>query len=511
MLGVLLFRDYGVSWDESVEHYYGVVNIKYIAKRFHLAASAGQPMPDLATYPDRDHGPAFDILVPIISRLFTSDTPRAYMLTRHLLIYSAFVLGVWSLYCLGRNRFNSWRFGLAGALALVLSPRLFAEGFYNGKDIVFLTLFALGMLFLTQLLERPTVTRAALLGVATGLAIDVRILGLLLVAFTLGMLALELFFRPRAEVPRWRWLAVGGVYLIAATVCTVAGWPYLWDAPLTNFWDAFQRLSRYPWLMSNFYLGQFVAGDQLPWHYAPVWILITTPLPYTCACVAGLVAWVSTWWQAGWVGLRSRENRLDLLFVGWLLGPILLVIVLRSVLYDGWRHLYFVYPALLLLALRGIYALCQAGQQRRTWRRVGIAAAVLASLEVGRTAVRMVLMHPHQQVYFSFLPPTMAERYFERDYWGLAYYQGLEWILAHEAKKHILISAPNPDPIDNNVLKLPEAQRQRIQFSPRHANQYQYFISGYRWHPQSYRDSVGQEVYSIRADGVKILSVFKKL
>ncbi|WP_324673711.1 glycosyltransferase family 39 protein [Hymenobacter sp. GOD-10R] len=510
-LGLALFRDYGVSWDEQVEHYYGVVSIKYIAKHLHPAAvQTGHEAPDLATFPDRDHGPAFEITVPIISRLLTSDSPRAYLLTRHLLIFSLSVLGTWALYRLGRAQFQDWRLGLLGATALVISPRFFAESFYNGKDIVFLALFTAAIYVLTLLLLRPTVTRALLLGLLTGLAIDVRILGLILVALTLGMLVLEAVFRPRTEVQRRRWLSIGVLYLAMAAMCTVSGWPYLWAAPLSNFLDAFQRLSRYPWLMSNFYLGEFVPSDQLPWHYSLVWILITTPVPYTAACLVGLVAWTRTLLRAGIAGLATRQNRLDLLFAGWLLGPILLVIVLKSVLYDGWRHLYFVYPALLLFGLRGVQALYRASRRQRTWRRVIVAAAVLATLEVGHTVVRMILMHPYQQVYFSFLPARVAEQYFERDYWGLAYRQGLEWILTQEAAPHISVSAPNPELIDNNTLMMSPEQRQRILHMPRQDDQYQYFMTNYRWHPQTYRDSVGQEVYSITADGIKILSVFKR-
>ncbi|GGF02225.1 hypothetical protein GCM10011383_11400 [Hymenobacter cavernae] len=510
-LGLLLYRDYGVSWDESVEHYYGVVNIKYITKRLYpAAANSGRKVQDLASSPDRDHGPAFEIVVPVVSRLFTSDSPRAYLLTRHLLVFSSFLLGVWSLYRLGRSRFQDWRLGLLGAAALVLSPRFFAESFYNGKDIVFLSLFTLGIYTLVRLIRRPTLAQALAQGLITGLATDVRILGLLLIPFTLGMLVLEAAFRPRTEVPRCKWLGFGLLYLGAAAAATIIAWPYLWEAPFSNFLEAFERLSHYPWQMTNFYLGQLVPADNLPWHYAPVWVLITTPLPYTFAGLAGVGAWLRTIIRGGLGSLAVRENRLDLLFIGWLIGPILMVVVLNSVLYDGWRHLYFIYPAMLLLGLRGVQAIYRASQQHLAWRRVALVAALVAALEVAHTAIRMVQMHPFQQVYFSFLPAATAQRYFERDYWGLAYRQGLEWILQHEPNARVLISSPNADPIDNNVLILKTEQRQRIQYVPLKTSQHQYFLTGYRWHPQSYHDSIGQEVYSITADGIKILSIFRR-
>ena len=45
---------------------------------------------------------------------------------------------------------------------------------------------------------------------------------------------------------------------------------------------------------------------------------------------------------------------LDFVFLALSVGPILIVVLLDSVLYDGWRQIYFVYPALVLTAMRGL-------------------------------------------------------------------------------------------------------------------------------------------------------------
>jgi hypothetical protein len=94
-------------------------------------------------------------------------------------------------------------------------------------------------------------------------------------------------------------------------------------------------MSHYKWTETNFYLGQFMPAKQLPWHYIPVWIACTTPVLY----VAGLAAGIYQVYQGGWARLRTWEGRLDLLLAGWLFGPVLLVVALSSVLYDGWRHM----------------------------------------------------------------------------------------------------------------------------------------------------------------------------
>jgi len=48
--------------------------------------------------------------------------------------------------------------------------------------------------------------------------------------------------------------------------------------------------------------------------------------------------------------------QLDSLFLLWVMAPLVAVIGPRSVVFDGWWHVYFIYPAL-LLAVRGVQAL----------------------------------------------------------------------------------------------------------------------------------------------------------
>jgi hypothetical protein len=113
---------------------------------------------------------------------------------------------------------------------------------------------------------------------------------------------------------------------------------------------------------------------------------------------------------------------------------------------------------------------------------------VLAGAELLLTAGRMAFMHPFEQTYFSYLPRRVVERSFERDYWGLAYRRGLEYLVARQPQGTIFIDATHH-------------YRGRAG---------RYFISGYRSTGQPYPDSVGQEVYAVRADGITLLSIFQR-
>jgi len=516
LLGLLCFRDYGVSWDEETLRTNGMVSAKYVAGRLAPAWTARQAkfahLPALAGYRDADHGVLFELPVLAAARLLGVADSRAYYLLRHLAVFLVFVVGAAALYGLGRCRLGSWRGGLLVSAALVLSPRFFAEAFYNAGDIVFLALFTLGVLTLVRLLRRPTLGRAAAHGLATAAAVDVRVLGGLLVAFTLGMVALELGFGtpPGAagQPRRAALLRAGALYLPVAALAAVAGWPYLWEAPVPRLLAVVQRLSSYPWTGHVLYLGRSVAAQHLPWHYAPVWMLVTTPLAYTGAFVVGAGGALGALLRRGGGQLRTFGGRLDVLLLAWLAGPLGLVVGLHSVMYDGWRHLYFVYPALLLLAGRGAQRVWQLRAQGPRPRRLAGALAATAGLSVAATAVQMVAAHPQQQVYFAGLPPAAAERLFERDYWGLSYRQGLEWIARHDGAAHLDVAGQSAGLIEKNLALV--VPRDRARFRLVGAAQARYYLSAYRNHPAPYPDSLGPEVYQVRAYGMRVLSVFRR-
>ncbi len=522
LLGIALHRDYGMSWDEPADRLSAFVSAKYVALRVAPELAARQPrladIPDIRSHADADHGALFMLPLVVLEALWPGPDPAEWAYRRHLAVFLLFVAGAWGVYRLGRERLGSWRWGLLGAGLLVLSPRLFGEAFYNAKDLVFLSLFTLAVLTLLWLLRQPTGGRALLHAAATAAALDVRSMGVVLLPLTLGFAALEMAYRPKERRPLAGALAL---YLPAAAVLVVLGWPYLWEHPVGNFVAALRSFSHFGRLKIDvFYLGQFVSIRELPWHYAPVWLLITTPWPYVALFGVGLVGMSGAVWQAGpaqW--LRRASARYDLLLLAWFFGPLLAVMVLHSVLYDGWRHLYFIYPAFLLIAVQGLQWLWRAWQTRLDGaptdraRRVAL-GAVLAALALGTAQVgwRMVAEHPFQYVYFSFLPGRAIEQNFERDWWGLSIKQGLEWVLAHDARPQVPVSmdARTELTLQINAKMLPPAARARLRVVSPDSAVGGYFLSIHRWHPGPYPASMGQPVHTIRVGGATILTVLRR-
>ncbi|MBC8084388.1 MAG: hypothetical protein H7Z21_14390, partial [Hymenobacter sp.] len=364
LLGLVVVRDYGVSFDEGQSHGNGMVSLKFLALTFtpdflarpeQAAAFAPYSTP-LDSYVDRDYGVAFELPVTVLERLLVLDDWRSVFWLRHLCTFLVCWGGVVAVYQLGRRRFASWRWGLLGALLLVLSPRMVAESFYNNKDLVFMALCAVATNTMVRFLARPTGWRAVTHGLACALAVDVRIMAVLWPVATVVVLGLR---TGQGAYPGLRPGRAVAAFLGVTGAAVVVLWPYLWAAPLTNFGNAFTNMTRFRWGGAVLYRGDMRMADELPWQYAPVWIGITTPLPHLLLLAMGLLAIGRQVVRHRWRLFSTDGEWQDLLFIGLGMAPLAAVIVLRSVLYDGWRQLYFIYPALLLVALRGAVAVAR--------------------------------------------------------------------------------------------------------------------------------------------------------
>lgn len=498
MAGLAGFADYGISYDELQQRRLGALALDYVldARPAYLANPDG----------NRLHGPAFEMLLAAIERGLDPQTDvRTVFQVRHLATFAAFFAAVVAFYLLVRRHTASDWWGLAGVALLVLSPRIWSEAFYNSKDIGFLACFVIAATLVDACVARPTAARAAVAGLAIALAVDVRLAGAVLLPLAWALLAVAGWQR-RAGWPRLA--LVSGLLSIAAVAGVVLFWPLLWPDPWPTFVAAWQRMSRFPWNGEVLYLGELIRARDLPWHYLPVWIGISTPPATTAlALLGGGVVLARLGTRAGW---RRAGVTDDLLVLGWFALPLLVVLVHDSVVYDGWRQLYFVYPAMVLLAVTGLRRLWRAWSAAATTApRLLVGGALgLVALNLAATLAFMVRWHPHQHVYLNRLAggdrAALRQR-FELDYWGLANRQLLEAIVADSDRDVIRVHAANY-PGRSNALMLPPAQRRRVVFVPG-VEEADYFTTTFRGHPQEY--PYPDKVVSLAVAGTEIAAAYR--
>jgi hypothetical protein len=216
--------------------------------------------------------------------------------------------------------------------------------------------------------------------------------------------------------------------------------------------------------------------------------------------------------------LWRNDNQLqDLIFIGFCIGPVIAVIALNSVLYNGWRHVYFIYPTFVLITVVGLHWLWSVVKFSKILKTI-IAVIVIGSF--ANTSIWMIQNHPLQNLYFNSLTKDWDKKY-EVDYWGLAYKPLLEAILTKDTSQSVSIFPGNGYqwrggwqlPFTQTLLSLDAANRSRV-VSPALESDAHYSITSAQAlknieaFKKDYRYSFFDE---IKIDATVVLAAFKKI
>lgn len=149
----------------------------------------------------------------------------------------------------------------------------------------------------------------------------------------------------------------------------------------------------------------------------------------------------------------------DIVFFGLFFAPIAAVVFFHSVLYDGWRQLYFVYPAFLLLTTKGWVVVWSIKSTRNVYKTSLLS---VTTISISVTVIWMWKAHPLENVYFNILAGRNVKARFEMDYWGLGNRRALEYILEKDHSPVVNVLADSATPIENSVLMLKREDRRRV-------------------------------------------------
>lgn len=107
------------------------------------------------------------------------------------------------------------------------------------------------------------------------------------------------------------------------------------------------------------------------------------------------------------------------------------------------------------------------------------------------------------------LPAECHGQVFVRARWGASDCRSLEWLLHYDPSPIITVTGPQPAIIYVNLSVLSSEEQKRIWLT--NSSAVCYYHTAYRWHPQSYADSLGPKVLSYRPGRrIKTLSIFRR-
>lgn len=498
LVGLFTYKDYGVAWDEPLQRGPGLLSYNYM---FH-----GNQ--ELFQKPTDNHGAGFEIPLIVFEKAMGLKDVRGIYLMRHLVTHILFLLSALAFYILALRLFKNKYLAIIAFLLLACAPRLYAHSYFNSKDLPFLSMFTICLAFARLTFSKNKPYLYLILGLLTGYATSIRIMGIMLFAFLLMFMIIDLVNDILKKEKPTKGLLNIGMFVLGSCALLVAAWPYLWKSPVHNFAESFSKLSRFElWNGSILLQGKFIEAAKLPWTYFPNWFIIANPILWLVAGLVGFGWIMRDFFQKPLAYFQNTLDRNFILYPACFLSPILSVYMFHSIIYDDWRHLYFIYPSFILMGLYVVNKILESDivKKSKTYTKVVFG---VCGLQIALTCGFMVQAHPFQQVYFNQMVSHEEEylrKNYEMDYWGVSNYQALKYILNNDESKKIYVTTIYPEIMQNNIDMLEEEDRNRLQLV--HPDSSEYFITNFRFHPDDFQM---QEEYSFKVLNSTVIRVYRQ-
>lgn len=438
IVGLFIFRDYGYSWDEPLFYDYGnALGYAYSPRQwfsgtFDVDNSYGSSGDDHKT-----RGPAYLLLSRGLVYMLESlglDQASAW----HLVNFLFFQLGVYFLYRLAR-RWMGPDAALAASALFAWQPVLWGHAFINPKDPPFLTFFLASVCLGFEMVDRvaqeqktriTTVLSAAVfLGITTSIRILGPLAGLLVTFYFIFTIIKNKNLRVSVSLPApdgaGAWLLFSSYAFLAVVVMFVT-WPYLWESPITRFFDVLRFMSDNPTNLSVLFGGEVYRAGELPRRYLPFMLAATLTEPVWILFIAGVVV---GYWKLIHGSSSQKINKLvtATLTLSWFVILVAYALIRKPAMYDGFRHFQFIIPPIFIFtgfAFEFLFEkLRNIAPTHLSWLHAGITGILAASGLIG-----IAQLHPYEYTYYNaFVGGTSgAFRNYETDFWLTCYKDAVE-------------------------------------------------------------------------------------
>jgi len=408
VLVLLTFRVYAVSNDEWVQHHYGELILNYYTSGF--TDRALFQFDNLYLY-----GGLFDIVAVALSHA----VPLEVYDLRHLMTGLCGIGGIMAAAALARQIAGS-RAGFLAALLLATCGAWYGTMFNHTKDIPLAAAMTAASYFLIRTardLPQPQWRDVIGLGLFTGLALGIKVLGLLLIVYA-GVLVLASI--PRPTRPRDAMRFIGACVLrflpalMIAYLIMIAAWPWAALSPLNPVRGLFQ-FAEFHYHIDTWLNGQRYEMATSPRLYVPIYLLIRLPLLLLAAATFSLVLVMLPRTMARLLSQTQRRETTLVIFMT--LFPIACQVIGHGPAFTGMRHFLFVVPLLAVLAAIALNAMIASLGRKHLAFATAAFALVLA--DAGLNTRQLVELHPYEYLYYNQIVGGVqgATRRYVMDYW----------------------------------------------------------------------------------------------
>ncbi len=423
---LILSKDYGMSGDEWVQIEYGRDVYNYFANGDPQALSYANK--SLQYQSQEMYGGLFDFTTEALHRMFPSLN---HIGIRHFCnALTGAVLMIFTGLLARRLAGRKWMVGILAMLFIFFSPRIFGESMNNPKDIPFACGFTIGLYAIVAFLQDfPKKVWGNTICLAIGLWMTYGIRsagGMLLIGYY--VIFIGVYYLTNTEERKQlfaennKLLKKLSLQLIIALALGIflgtLTWPWGLQSPISNPLTALSEMANRSVTLRVLFEGEYRPNNNMPWYYEFKWIMMTSPLIVLLADILFII-------------LILRVKRMHGTFAIFVVlfsatFPILYMVYKHSSVHDTWRHVFFVYPAWVIMAALAIDTVAGLIKSEKL-KPAAFAAALIGLLPA---IVWTVRAHPNQYVYFNELQGGVkgAYGYFDIDYYQNTSKQASDWI-----------------------------------------------------------------------------------
>lgn len=437
VISLLTLSDYGISWDEPIHftrgqaylHYFLTGELNYqnleVSKRRSLyqdTSFTGQ----FFLQNDSGHPPVNGILAALSNFTFYQKLG----VLGDIESYHLFNILSATLLVIVVTLFAAQTYGLLVAivagLSLAVYPLFFSESHFNIKDPAEAAFYAGTIWAFWNSLKRYDwrwlFIAVLFFALALGTKFNILFLPFIIILWLVWKNPRNILHPLKivSRIPKsFLILLISSPFVIGAIFFLT--WPYLWQDPLINTLSIFGYYKE----IGTGGLGQLQFLTWGRFNLFPItWIGITTPPVILFLTALGILG----------VFLKQDKEKTALLWLLWLIIPILRVSFPGSSIYGGVRQIMEFLPAMALLSGLGSLVLIQLLKRLigKTFLSEVVLGAIILLLFIPHLLI-MINLHPNQNVYFNSLIGGLkgaqkANIPYYGNSFGNAYYPALLWL-----------------------------------------------------------------------------------
>ncbi len=470
--GLLSAKDYNISYDELEYRQQGFIVLNHLGKKFfpektnQIIKNKNLDYTDLDNYfiNDTNHFKVHHTFLATLEYIFHKNSSKSVVFNfRHAINFIFSSLLIILLYKLLRFNFNRSSSSI-GIILFILSPRIYANFFFNPNDIMSMLSLVGSLFYLFRIIKKNKTVDYILFSIFIVFSFNIRFTNLYIYPLLIFSLLYISNFR-LLNFPYKKFL----LHIISAIILLYLITPNLWIDPnpihlLKGFLSQVNFTAHDPVIM---FLGSNISSSDVPFYYLLLWIIISSPVFVLILFFVGMLIYIRKLILND-LYKSFKENIYGILIFYFIFTPIFGYIIFKPEIFNGWRHFYFIYIGIIFFST---YTIQEIQNKKNIF--INLAFIVLFSLNTVFILNWSFKNHPYQNLFFNSLSKKYANN-FELDYWGLSNLEALNYLLDKEKGKIYVSQYNDRSRIDFSYLMINKNDQKRIELNTENSK---YWIS----------------------------------